>query len=169
LYRRCSDGVEFVTELISQLEAGEANGGEAGFEKVLERQLNLKHRFIAAPIGCVLSRWGDVAEVRAVPPYMEGGLLTEVLAGHPLWWTATAKAIAVAGLTLGLRFANRVGQPHGPLRAHCVLFDRAGAIQIAGIGAARSVGGGDAEFAAPEIQIGGPRVHKQTFFHSSGF
>jgi hypothetical protein len=83
-------------------------------------------------------------------------LLTEVLARHPPRWTANAKTIAVAGLVLGLRFANGVCHPHGRLRPACVLFDGAAAIQIAEIGSVRSGGGGggDAQFVAPQIESG---------------
>jgi hypothetical protein len=137
------------------LESGKENGDESRIARDIEKRLNLRHRCIAAPIGFAVSGGsdGDANELRAVRPYAEGGSLAEVLARPPPQWTATAKAIAVAGLALGLRFANGVGQPHGRLRPNCVLFDGAGAIHIAGIGAARS-GGGDGEFASPEIENG---------------
>jgi hypothetical protein len=59
---------------------------------------------------------------------------------------------------------NGVGHPHGRLRPNCVLFDGAGAIQIAGIGAAWRRGGGDAEFVAPEIESGGAPTAKADVF-----
>jgi hypothetical protein len=136
-------------------------------EKEIEKWLNLRHPCIAAPIGFAVSGGGGAAELRAVRPCAEGGSLAEVLARPPPRWTATAKAIAVAGLALGLRFANGVGHPHGRLRPNCVLFDGAGTIQIAGIGAVRSGGGssgGDAEFVAPEIERGGAPTAKADVF-----
>jgi hypothetical protein len=151
-------------ELIGRFESGKANGGEWGIEKEIEKWLNLRYRCIAAPIGFAVSDGGAV-ELRAVRPYAEGGSLAEVLARPAPRWTATAKTMAVAGLALGLRFANGVGQPHGRLRPNCVLFDGAGAIQIAGIGRARRGGGGDdAEFVAPEIESGcAPTVKADVF------
>jgi hypothetical protein len=71
----------------------------------------------------------------------------------------------VVGLALGLRFVNGVGRLHGRLRPNCVLFDGAGAIQIAGIGASRSGDrGGDAEFVAPEIKNGSAPTAKADVF-----
>jgi hypothetical protein len=162
LYRWRSDAIQFVVELIGPFEVGNENGGESVIDNEIEKGLNLRHRCIAAPIGFGVSG-GGAAELRAVRPYAEGGSLAEVLARPPPRWTATAKAIAVAGLALGLRFANGVGQPHGRLRPNCVLFDGAGAIQIAAIGAVRG-GGGDAEFVAPEIESGGAPTAKADVF-----
>jgi hypothetical protein len=137
------------------LESGKENGDESRIAREIEKRLNLRHRCIAAPIGFAVSGGSDghANELRPVRLYAEGGSLGEVLARPPTRWTVTARAITVASLALGLRFANGVGQPHGRLRPNCVLFDGAGAIQIAGIGAARS-GGGGAEFAPPEIENG---------------
>jgi hypothetical protein len=170
LYRRRSDGHEFVVELIGRFECENENGGESRIEREIEKRLNLRHRCIAAPIGFAVSGGdGGGAELRAIRPYAEGGSLPAVLANPPARWTATAKAIAVVGLALGLRFANGVGHPHGRLRPNCVLFDGAGAIQIAGIGAGRRSGGGgggggDAEFVAPEIESGGAPTAKADVF-----
>jgi hypothetical protein len=44
---------------------------------------------------------------------VEGGSLAEVLVTKPEWWTSTAKAKAVAGFALGLRFAHSFGLIHG--------------------------------------------------------
>jgi hypothetical protein len=164
LYRRRSDGIQFVVELIGRFESGNENGRESGIEKEIEKWLNLKHRCIAAPIGFAVSGGGAV-ELRAVRPYAEDGSLAEVLARPPPRWTATAKAIAVVGLALGLRFLNGVGHPHGRLRPNCVLFEGGDAIQIAGIGAVRSGGGGcDAEFMVPEIESGAAPTAKADAF-----
>jgi hypothetical protein len=63
-------------------------------------------------------------------------------------------AVFVAGLALGLRFANSVDQPHDCLRPKWILFDGAGAVQIAGIGAVQSDCRGGAEFTVAEIESG---------------
>jgi serine/threonine protein kinase len=64
-------------------------------------------------------------------PYAAGGSLAEVLSDAPPWWTPTAKAKAIAGITLGLRFAHGLGLLHGGLKASNVLFDADRRIQIA--------------------------------------
>jgi serine/threonine protein kinase len=46
-------------------------------------------------------------------------------------WKPTAKAKAVAGIALGLRFAHGLGLLHGALKANNVLFDTERRIQIA--------------------------------------
>jgi serine/threonine protein kinase len=48
-----------------------------------------------------------------------------------LWWTPIAKAKAIAGIALGLRFAHSLGLLHGGLKASNVLFDADQQIQIA--------------------------------------
>jgi hypothetical protein len=145
LYVRRSDCIHFVVELICRFESGNQEVVQQKIETMIEKRLNLRHRCIAAPIGFAVSGGddGDATELRAVRPFAEGGSLAEVLARPPPQWTATAKAIAVAGLALGLRFANGVRQPHGRLRPDCVLFDGAARIQTARIGA---------ESAASEIE-----------------
>jgi serine/threonine protein kinase len=172
LYRRRSDGVQFVVKVIGRFEIGEGKGAETWVERVTEKQLNLRHRCFAAPIGFVVSGngAGDGAELRTVRPFVDGGSLAEVLAHSPPppHWTATAKAIAVAGLALGLRFAHGVGLFHGALTPGRVLLDGAGEIQIAGIGAVRSKtadsSGEAGEFAPPEILRGGERTAKADVF-----
>jgi serine/threonine protein kinase len=60
-----------------------------------------------------------------------GGSVADVLSAAPAWWTPTAKATAVAGIALGLRFAHGLGLLHGGLKASNVLFDADRRIQIA--------------------------------------
>jgi serine/threonine protein kinase len=58
------------------------------------------------------------------------GSLADVLSAPPAWWTPTARAKAVAGIALGLRFAHGLGLLHGGLKASNVLFDAERRIQI---------------------------------------
>jgi hypothetical protein len=151
-------------DFIGRFESANGKGGDSEIEREVEKLLNLKHRCIAAPIGFALSNaGGDAMELRTVWRYAEGGSLADVLARRPPLWTATAKAMTVAGLALGLRFANGVGQPHGDLRPKWVLFDGAGTVQIAGIGAIRSGCRDGAEFTAPEIESGAPTAKADIF------
>jgi serine/threonine protein kinase len=64
-------------------------------------------------------------------PDAAGGSLAEVLSDAPAWWTPTAKAKAIAGIAIGLRFAHGLGLLHGGLKASNVLFDADRRIQIA--------------------------------------
>jgi serine/threonine protein kinase len=57
--------------------------------------------------------------------YATGGSLAEVLSDAP------AKAKAIAGIALGLRFAHSLGLLHRGLKASNVLFDADRRIQIA--------------------------------------
>jgi hypothetical protein len=49
-------------------------------------------------------------------PYAAGGSLAEVLSDAPTWWTPTAKAKAIVGIALDLRFALGLGSLHGGLK-----------------------------------------------------
>jgi hypothetical protein len=78
LYVRLSDCKRFVVESIGRFDPGRDEGGESGIERVIERQLNLKHHCIAAPIRFVVSNGGGGAgELRAVRPYVEGRSLAD--------------------------------------------------------------------------------------------
>jgi serine/threonine protein kinase len=54
----------------------------------------------------------------------------EVDSVHPIWWTSTAKAKAVAGIVLALRFVHNFGLLHGHLTGNNILFDSDHCIQI---------------------------------------
>jgi serine/threonine protein kinase len=94
--------------------------------------LNLRHPLIAPLIGFVFpiesdGRW----ELKTARLHASGGSLADVLANPPAWWTPTAKAKAVVGIALGLRFAHGLGLLHGAVKAGNVLFDADRRIQIA--------------------------------------
>jgi hypothetical protein len=52
-----------------------------------------------------------------------GGSLAEVISAGPAWWTPTAKAEAIVGIMLALRFAHGLGVRHSGLNSGNVLFD----------------------------------------------
>jgi serine/threonine protein kinase len=52
---------------------------------------------------------------------MEKNIQSEVISINPVWWTAKAKA--VAGIVLGLRFAHSLGLIHGHLNSKNIFFD----------------------------------------------
>jgi serine/threonine protein kinase len=97
-------------------------------EKEMEQLINLRHPCIAAPIGFVLE--SGSRELKIIGMYSESASLSEVIAANPAWWTPTAKAKAVAGLVLGLRFAHSFGLIHGCLTTKNILFDLNHHIQI---------------------------------------
>jgi serine/threonine protein kinase len=62
--------------------------------------------------------------------YLEGCSLLEVFSVNPIWWTSTAKAKAIAGIVLVLRFAHSLGLTHGHLTGNNILFGLDHCIQI---------------------------------------
>jgi serine/threonine protein kinase len=97
-------------------------------ENYIEHLINLCHPCIAVPIGFVFG--SGSRELKVVGLYSESESLSEVIATSPAWWTPTAKAKAVAGLVLGLRFAHSFGLIHGCLTTHNIVFDSDHHIQI---------------------------------------
>jgi serine/threonine protein kinase len=55
--------------------------------------------------------------------YARSDSLKDVLSVCSLWWTPTAKAIAVAEIVLGMKFLHRSGLIHGGLKTSNILFD----------------------------------------------
>jgi serine/threonine protein kinase len=77
--------------------------------------LNLRHPMIAPLIGRI--------QFKTVRLYVADASLADVLSNPPAWWTPTAKAKAVVGIALGLRFVHALGLLHGAVKASNVLFD----------------------------------------------
>jgi serine/threonine protein kinase len=166
LYRRRDDGLEIVVKLFRQFERDE--GCEIGRE--IEKLMNVMHPCIAAPFGFVLPTASK--ELKIARLYARSGSLKDVLSARPLWWTPTAKAIAVAGIVLGMKFLHNLGLIHGGLKPSNVLFDEYHRIQIADFGhsrpnphesvaTAREVA---SMFAAPEMRSGEERTAKIDVF-----
>jgi hypothetical protein len=113
MYERSEDGSLVIVNSKKGFESKESLKIE------IEKQLNLFHRCILSPIGFIFdseSRELTVSrELKIVGLYSEGSSLTEVISANPIWWTATAKAKAVAGIVLSLRFAHSLGLIHGHL------------------------------------------------------
>jgi hypothetical protein len=100
-------------------------------ESEIEKLMNLRHPCITAPLGFVLPiESGSSQELKLVRMYLEGCSLTEVVSVHPMWWTSTVKAKAIAGIVLGLRFAHSLGLVHGHLTMNNILFDSDHCIEI---------------------------------------
>jgi serine/threonine protein kinase len=100
-------------------------------EPEIENLLNLCHPMIARLIGCTLSMNStEQRELKTVRLYAAEGSLADVLSNPPGSWTPTAKAKAVVGIALGLRFAHGLGLLHGAVKASNILFDADRRIQI---------------------------------------
>jgi serine/threonine protein kinase len=75
-------------------------------------------------IGCVFPvESSERREFKTVRLYATEGSLADVLLNAPAWWTPTAKAKAVVGIALGLRFAHSLGLLHGAVKASNIVFD----------------------------------------------
>jgi serine/threonine protein kinase len=98
-------------------------------ESEIANLVSLGHPLIASPIGFAEST--APRRLKIARPYAAGGSLAEVLSDAPAWRTPTAKAKAIAGIALGLRFVHGFGLLHGGVKASTVLWDADRRIQIA--------------------------------------
>jgi serine/threonine protein kinase len=104
--------------------------------------------------------------------YIQSGSLKDVLSTRPLWWTPTAKAIAIAEIVLGMKFLHSFGLMHGGLKPSNVLFDEYHRIQIADFGrnrldlceSAATERGFESEFETREIRSSEERTAKIDVF-----
>jgi serine/threonine protein kinase len=100
----------------------------AHIERSIENLMYLLHRCISGTVGVILQ--SPLQNLEIVRMYSAGGSLSEVVSASPEWWTPTAKAKAIVGVVLSMRFAHSFGLLHGHLTANNVLFDDDGVIQI---------------------------------------
>jgi hypothetical protein len=123
-------------------------------EKELEKFINLCHPCLAVPIGFVFG--SGLREIKVLGISSESESLFKIIVTNPVWWTPTAKAKAVAGLVLGLRFAHSFGFIHGHLTTNNIVFDLSHRIQITDFWSCLS-GNGLSDFSNekwnPEIDI----------------
>jgi serine/threonine protein kinase len=120
-------------------------------EREIENLSNLRHPLISKTIGFGLSPRGlKIGRLHAA-----GGSLAEVVLSNPAWWTPTAKAEAVVGIALALRFSHGLGLLHGGLNSGNVLFDGGGRIQLADFHLMRRDGGfsGEGEGWSPQTDV----------------
>jgi hypothetical protein len=156
LYRREKNGMEIVVKAfdVSQFEEGE-------LELEIENLSNLRHPLISQTIGFALAEGKlKIGRLHAV-----GGSLAEVISSNPAWWTPTAKAAAIVGIALALRFAHGLGLLHGGLNSGNVLFDGGFRMQIAAFrpmrrsgcfsGEGEEDGDGDGEGWSPQVDVSG--------------
>jgi tRNA A-37 threonylcarbamoyl transferase component Bud32 len=97
-------------------------------ERTIENLMNLRHPCIGGVIGVVLPL--RLRGLRIVRKHFCGDSLSTVVLESPEWWTPTARAKAVVGVVLGLRFVHSLGLVHGHLTGNNVFFNEDGIIQI---------------------------------------
>jgi serine/threonine protein kinase len=120
IYWRRIDGALVVVKSVSL----PAPIGRCQIATEIENLLNLRHPLIAPLVGFVFpAESGGCRELKTARLRASGGSLADVLSNPPAWWTPTAKAKAVVGIALALRFAHGLGLLHGALKATNVLFD----------------------------------------------
>jgi serine/threonine protein kinase len=130
-YQRLDDGCLIVVHSINVSNCVDSRE----LEKELEKEMNLHHPCIAAPMGFVFpTKSSGSQELKIARLFAEGDSLAKILSVNPEWWTPTAKVKAVAGIALGLRFAHSFGLIHGHLTANSIFFDADHRIQIADFG-----------------------------------
>jgi serine/threonine protein kinase len=98
----------------------------------IEKLMNVTHPSIAIPFRFLLPTASK--ELKMARLYTRSGSRKDVLSARPLWWVLTAKAIAVGGIMLGMKFLHSFGLIHGGLKPSSALFDDYHRVQIADFG-----------------------------------
>jgi serine/threonine protein kinase len=156
LHRRLIDGVFTVVKTLSIQLSIEI----CQVETEMENQMNLRHPMIAPLIGCGFRQESSgLLELKTVRLYASDDSLAGVLLNRPDWWTPTAKAKAVLGIALGLRFAHGHGFLHGAVKASNILFDANHTTQITDFSAIRLENGSVEPFSgegwSPAVDVSG--------------
>jgi serine/threonine protein kinase len=126
-YERCEDDSSVIVKSVNGLKWAEG----LRIERAIENLLNLCHLCILSPIGFIIGGKSTKSEeLKIVRLYAENKSLSEVILENPVWWTSTAKAKAVVGIVLSLRFCHSFGLIHGHLNSQNIVFDIDHRIQI---------------------------------------
>jgi serine/threonine protein kinase len=125
----------------------------------IEALLALAHPCVVPLLGFALGEPDDPPKL--VMLHARGGSLQGAIAGRPDWWTATAKAkaIAVVGIVLGMIFVHDSGVMHRDLKPSNILLDEQHRVLIADFGSSRfetltrelTMGVGTIMYIAPEL------------------
>jgi hypothetical protein len=106
--------------------------GNSQLANEIENLINVRRRCIADPIGFIFpAKSASSRELKIIRLYVQFSSLPEVISPTPEWWTSTAKAKAIVGIVLGLRFVYSLGLVHDRLNSSNIFFDSAHQIQIA--------------------------------------
>jgi hypothetical protein len=124
LYRRIEDGSLIVVNSIFFRDLIQ----DGLIEKDIKKLINLCYPCIAAPIRFIFT--AGLQELKVLGMSSESESLFKILGARPVWWTPTAKAKAVAGVVLGLRFAHSLVFIHGHVTTNNIIFDLNHRVQI---------------------------------------
>jgi serine/threonine protein kinase len=131
IHQRLEDGCLIVVKSMNVRDCIESRE----LENELKKVMNLHHPCITSPIGFVFpAKSSSLQELKIASLSTEGGSLAEILSVSPDWWTPTAKAKAVVGIVLGLRFAHSFGLIHSNLTTNNIFFDADHQVQITNFG-----------------------------------
>jgi serine/threonine protein kinase len=123
-YQECDDVFEFVVKSMNVSVSIDI----AHVESKIENLMNLRHPCILGIIGVIFA--SPLHKQQIIRENSVGKSLSEVISRSPEWWTPTAKAKAIVGIVLGMRFAHNFGLLHGHLTGDNVVFDDDGLVQI---------------------------------------
>jgi hypothetical protein len=129
---------------VSQFEVGEV-------EVEIENLSNLRPPLIAGPIGLEFSEVEGQLKIGRL--HAAGRSLAGVVLARRGLWTPTAKAEAVVGIALVLRFVHGLGLLHGGLKAINDLFDGGGRFQIVDFNPMRRDGGFSGDDWTPRVDV----------------
>jgi serine/threonine protein kinase len=124
MYDRCDDGLRIIVKSINLSRSVE----NSQVERMIENLMNLRHPCIRGTIGVVIE--SPLRRSAFVGMYCGGSSLSAIISASPEWWTPTAKAKAIVGIVLGLRFGHSLGLLHGNLTGDNISFNEDGMIQI---------------------------------------
>jgi hypothetical protein len=128
LYEECGDDNWIIVKSVNLSVWAE----RCHLERTIEHFMNLRHPCISGVIGVTLPT--ELNGLKIIGIDLGDNSLSRIVSTSPLWWTPTAKAKAIAGLVLGLRFAHSFGLLHGHLTGNTVFFNENGVIQITEFG-----------------------------------
>jgi serine/threonine protein kinase len=132
------------------------------FLSEIEALKKLNHPCIVQLKGCCLPSGTESAKI--VMEYVGGGTLKNLLRTDirpPRWWTATRKAITIAGIVLGMKYIHSEGFIHRDLKPTNILLDDDRDVKISEFGSSRlyqadstMTGAGTPLYMAPEVDEG---------------
>jgi hypothetical protein len=105
------------------------------FVREVEIMRTLDHPCVIKLRGVLLPT--DTGQARIASEFMAGGSLDGVLAEQPSWWTATARAIVVAGIVLGMIYIHAQKVLHRDLKPGNILLDEEHRVKITDFGISR--------------------------------
>jgi serine/threonine protein kinase len=105
----CNDELRIIVKSMSLSKSVDKHHAERRIEDLM----NLRHPCISGVIGLIFQPPFEGLQIIEI--YSGDNSLSKVISTSPAWWTPTAKAKAIVGLVLGLRFAHSLGAFHGHL------------------------------------------------------